>query len=415
MSSSSKNGSGSESLSQKFCTTFSSLRHPSFRWYSLGVIASLTGSLMQELVVAWVAYQMTGSSVVLGTILFSFQVPMLVLGIPGGWAADRLNRKKIIVVTQLAALSVCLTWLTLSLTGALQLWHLYVLSSVFGVIVAFEIPARFAIIPQLVDDEDVLNGFALDSLLFYSGRVLGPALAALMLSTIGPSGCFAINAGTYLFELFTLCFIFPRLVERADAPGLFEGFKFAYGTPEVRRILFLVAVFSFCGVYIPLMPVFTSLLGGTAGTNGMLVAASEVGAIVGSLILAYITSRKSASKTLAKYIGVSGLSYACFLALFAASRSVTLSMALIAPVGLSMTIVLIGGHAIVQNHTEDRMRGVISTVFWMYSYFGMFAIGGPVVGFLVEIVGPTATYWVASGACVAATLLYVRGSRGRSN
>ncbi len=392
-------------------TIFSSLKHRNFKWYCAGVLASLTGSLMQELVVAWVAYQMTGSSFVLGTILFCFQVPMLVMGLVGGWAADRYDRKTIIVVTQIAALTVSLTWLTLSMTGLLAVWHLYALSAVFGIIVAFEIPARFAVIPQLVSGEDTLNAFALDSLLFYSGRVFGPALAAVMLSNFGPTGCFAINALTYMFELFTLYFLLPKAVEKTAAPGLAEGFRFAYGTPAIRRMVMLVAVFSFCGVYIPLMPVFTTLLQGNESTNGLLVACSEIGAVVGSLLLAFLTASRARSASLTKYIGIAGITYAVFLAIFSLSRSVPISMMALIPLGFSMTILLIGSHAIVQNHTEDRMRGVISTVFWMYSYFGMFALGGPTIGWLTEVFGATPTYCAMACICGCAALIYMISDR----
>jgi MFS family permease len=400
---------GSGSLSRFFGTTFSSLKHRNFRLYALGVLASLTGSLMQEIVVAWVAYQMTGSSFVLGSILFAYQLPMLIMGIPGGWAADRFNRKSIIVITQILALCVSTAWLTLSILGMLQVWHLYALSAVFGVIVAFEIPARFSIIPQLVSGDDVMNGFALDSLLFYSGRVAGPAVAALLLAFVGATGCFAVNALTYLFELCTLKFIKPGVQDKSTAPSLSEGFRFTYGNREIRRLLILVAVFSFCGVYIPLMPVFTDLLHGTARTNGLLIAASEIGAMVGSVLLAYFTASHGSSVKLGRYVGFAGFVYAAFIALFAMSRSVPLSMALIVPTGFSMTIVLIGSHAIVQSKTEDRMRGVVSTVFWMYSYFGMFAIGGPTLGFLVERLGVTATICGAAFACAVTTVWYVTG------
>lgn len=399
------------SASRFFSATFSSLKHKPFRWYALGVLASLTGSLMQEIVVAWVAYQMTGSSFVLGSILFSFQVPMLLVGILGGLAADRFNRKRIITITQVLALGVSLTWLTLSATGALAVWHLYVLSAVFGTIVAFEIPARFAIIPQLVAEADVLNGFALDSVLFYGGRVAGPAVAAVLMAVIGATGCFAINALTYVFELFTLAFIKPSPRSQSVAPSLIEGFRFTYGNREIRRLLILVAVFSFCGVYVPLMPVFTDMLHGNASTNGSLIAASEIGAMVGSILLAYLTASTTHSARLQRFVGFAGFGYALFIALFATSRLVPLSMLLIIPVGFSMTILLIGSHAILQSKTEDRMRGVVSTVFWMYSYFGMFAIGGPTLGYLVEHFGVTATMEGAALACALTTAWYILGRK----
>src|SRR5262249_51079154 len=196
----------------------------------------------------------------------------------------------IIVTTQACALAISLAWLTLSALGALQVWHLYALSAVFGVVVAFEIPARFAMIPQLVDGSDCMNAFSLDSLLFYSGRVFGPALGALALGAFGATVCFGINALSYVIELITLAFVVPTAYSSSGTPRLREAFAATYGNPRVRRLLGFVAVFSFCGVYIPLMPVFTGLLHGSARTNGLLIAASECGAIIGSVFLANRTA-----------------------------------------------------------------------------------------------------------------------------
>ena len=414
MDSTSKSSGAPGAFGQYLSSTFTSLRHRNFKFYCLGVLVSLTGSLMQEVVVAWLGYQMTGSSFVLGSILFSYQVPMLVLGVLGGYAADRFDRKKIIVTTQLAALAVSLTWLSLSWSGALQVWHLYALSAVFGVVVAFEIPARFAMIPQLVDGKDCMNAFSLDSLLFYTGRVLGPAIGALALAAIGATACFALNSVSYVLELVTLSFIVPVAYKKGETPSLKEAFAYTYGNPVIRRILAFVAVFSFCGVYIPLMPVYTALLKGTAGTNGLLIAASEIGAMVGSLFLANRTAKSEYMDKLSKTVGLAGISYAVCIALFSMSRSLPLSLALIIPTGLSMTLLLIGAHALVQSQVEDRMRGVVSTVFWMYSYFGMFALGGPALGWLVDHSGVAATMSGAALACVATALYYLRFHRGEA-
>jgi hypothetical protein len=131
--------------------------------------------------------------------------------------------------------------------------------------------------------------------------------------------------------------------------------------------------------------------------------------MVGSVLLAYLTASHGNGVKLSRYVGFAGFGYALFIALFSMSRSVPLSMALIVPAGFSMTMLLIGSHAVVQSKTEDRMRGVVSTVFWMYSYFGMFAIGGPTLGFLVEQAGTTATICGAALACAVTTVWYVAG------
>ncbi len=408
MSTANENGKSAVSrLSETYRSTFVSLRHRNFRFYCMGVIVSLTGSLMQEIVVAWLGYQMTGSSLVLGSILFSYQLPMLVLGLLGGWAADRFDRKRIIVITQVLALGISLTWLTLSATGNLEVWHLYALSALFGSIVAFEIPARFAMIPQLVAGEDTLNAFSLDSLLFYSGRVAGPALGALFLTTLGATGCFALNSASYVLELVTLAFISPAARSAGASVGLKEAFAFTYGNREIRRILLMVAVFSFCGVYIPLMPAINAVLEGSARTNGLLIAASEMGAIIGSIYLANRLSIKAFGTKLRRIVGFAGISYATFLVLFALAPTVPLAVALVVPVGLSMTILLIGCHALVQEKADDRMRGVVSTVFWMYSYFGMFAIGGPALGWVADAHSIATAMTAAGIACATVAVIYL--------
>lgn len=397
-------------ISEYFSAAFASLKHRNFQFYCLGVIFSLTGSLLQEVVVAWLAYEKTGSSFVLGSILFSFQAPMIAMGVFGGWAADRFDRKRIVFITQVLALTVCLSWLTLSATGALAVWHMYVLSAIFGCIVAFEIPARFAMIPQLVDEGDIMNAFSLDSLLFYSARVMGPTLGALTLGAAGATMCFALNALTYVFELFTITPMKPAARAAHDQVSLREGFAGTWGNPKVRRLLTLVAVLTFCGCYIGLMPMFTAALHGTATVNGLLIAASEVGAMIGSLYLARKTANTAHAEKLKKHIGWAAISYAVFLTAFALSPSVWLSLALILPVGYSMTLVLMGAHVLMQNEIDDRMRGVASTVFWMYSYFGMLALGGPTLGYLAERIGVSTTISGAAALCVTAAVVYLRSA-----
>lgn len=405
-----KRGRAQSAIAEYFSAAFASLKHRNFKLYCLGVIFSLTGSLLQEVVVAWLAYEKTGSSFVLGSILFSFQAPMIALGVLGGWAADRFNRKTVVMVTQVLALCVSLCWLTLSATGALEVWHMYLLSAIFGSIVAFEIPSRFAMVPQLVDEGDIMNAFSLDSLLFYSARVVGPTIGALTLGVAGATVCFALNSLSYVIELCTLVPMKPAKRAAHDKATLREGFAGTWGHPRVRLLLTLVAVLTFCGCYIALMPMFTALLKGTATTNGLLIAASEVGAMIGSLYLARKTANTAFAVKLKKHIGWAAISYAVCLTAFAFSHSVWLSLALILPTGYSMTIVLMGAHVLMQNEIEDRIRGVASTVFWMYSYFGMLALGGPTLGYLAEHIGASATVTGAALACIATAVYYLRAT-----
>lgn len=386
-------------------STFSALRHVSFRYYCAGVIISLVGSLMQEGVVAWLAFEKTGSSETLGYILFAFQMPMLLLGVASGVVADRFNRQKIILVTQSLAFTIATTYVVLVYFNVLEVWHMLTLSALFGTIVAFEIPARFAMVPQLVEPEDIGNAFSLDSLLFYGSRTLGPFLGGLLLVFASPIWCFVANMVSYAIELFTITRLNPKPVSASKSKGLKVAFAFCYGSPVNRRVFFLVAVVAFFGCYIPLMPVFTNALHGTASTNGWLIACSEVGAVVGSLWLAYWTGSMSSRTKLKTYVGVATLTFASLLAAFVLSPYVWLSMLLLSGVGLSMTVALIGSHALIQEKATNDIRGMVSTVFWVYSYFSMFALGGPVMGWSIAHLGLVPSV-LGAAVCCALTGTY---------
>lgn len=419
-------------LRQYLTSTFASLKHRNFKLYALGVVFSLTGSLLQEVVVAWMAYQITGSSLVLGGVLFAYQVPMILMGALGGIAADRFDRRKILLISQSLAFLLSLVWLALSATDSLAVWHIYLLSSLFGVIVAFEIPARFAMIPQLVDKEDMINAFSLDGLLFYGGRVIGPATGALLLAFTGPTLCFAANSLTYLLELGTLRKIKPAPREKNDSVPLLEAVAVIARNGKTRSLLLFVAALTFFGIYIPLMPVFSHNLGGGSELNGALIAISEIGAIIGSIFLAHKTARAASKATqnsasgstsrpakqtnLRRTIALAGLAFAVLLVLFSCSTNKYIALALIAPIGFCMTLVTIGAHALLQDEVEDRLRGVASTIFWMYCYFGMLALGGPFMGFLLEYLSVSQSFGIAGAICFAsaAAFLSTTSTKGRA-
>jgi MFS family permease len=395
-------------LRRYLTSTFASLKHRNFKLYALGVVFSLTGSLLQEVVVAWMAYQITGSSLVLGGVLFAYQVPMILMGALGGIAADRFDRRKILLVSQSLAFLLSLVWLALSATNSLAVWHIYLLSSLFGVIVAFEIPARFAMIPQLVDKEDMINAFSLDGLLFYGGRVIGPAAGALILVVAGPTLCFAANSLTYLLELGTLRKIKPAPREKTDSVPLLDAVAVIARNGKTRSLLLFVAALTFFGVYIPLMPVFSQNLGGGSELNGALIAISEIGAIIGSIFLAHKTAQSVSKRTnLRRTIALAGLAFAVLLVLFSCSTNKYIALALIAPVGFCMTLVTIGAHALLQDEVEDRLRGVASTIFWMYCYFGMLALGGPFMGYLLEHLSVSHSFGIAGAICFASAAAFL--------
>lgn len=395
-------------LRRYIVSTFSSLQHTNFRVYALGVLFSLIGSLLQEVVVAWIAYEMTGSSLILGGVLFAYQVPMILMGALGGWAADKFDRRKILLVSQSLAFGLSLIWIALSASGSLAVWHIYLLSGIFGAIVAFEIPARFAMIPQLVPKSDMINAFSLDSLMFYGGRVIGPTIGAMLLAFAGPTFCFIANSLSYLLELSTLRRLRPASKETTEKVSLVEAVKTIATNSRTRSVLLFTATVTFFGVYIPLMPVITKALAGGVQLNGLLIGVSEIGAMIGAVYLAHMSSGKDQERDqkqdlkrdLRRKIGLAGIAFAVLLMAFAFAPSKAAALLLVAPIGFSMTLVTIGAHGLLQAEVEDRFRGVASTIFWMYCYFGMLALGAPFMGYLVEQIGVAHSFAIAGGACL---------------
>ncbi|MBS1996847.1 MAG: MFS transporter [Cyanobacteria bacterium SZAS LIN-2] len=393
-----------------------SLQYRNIKLYCAGAVISLFGSMMQESMIAWVAYKLTGSTAVLGTVMSCYMLPMILASIPGGWLADRFsgNRKKIVMATQAIALAIALSYVAMAALGTLSMSVIYLLSALLGVTVAFEMASRMAMLPSLVDDpRHIGNAFALDSLIFYACRLCGPAVGALFLVTGNPAWGFAVNALSYVLELCFLSQLKPARTQgsspgREPKAGLKEAFVFAYGNARRRQVMVLLAVTTFFGVYIQLMPAFTAMRHGSALTNGFLIFASEIGAVIASLLIANKMADGSKVKQMRRWIGWAGVIFAVCLALFATAQSVWLSLILMLPVGFAMSAIFAGAQAVLQVEVEDRVRGAFTAMFYNFAYFGMLALGGPVLGYLATVFGLTATTCGAAACCLLASCHYLR-------
>jgi hypothetical protein len=264
-------------------------------------------------------------------------------------------------------------------------------------------------LPNLVDNpQHIGNAFALDSLIFYACRLCGPAIGALFLVAGNPAWGFGVNVASYALEICFLSQLKPHVSAGAgEKATLREAFAFAYGNARRRQVMVLLAVTTFFGVYIQLMPAFTTMRHGDALTNGLLIFASEIGAVVASLLIANKLSDASRIKLLRRSIGWAGVIFALCLAGFAVCQSVWMSLLLIVPVGFAMSAIFSGAQAVLQVEVEDRVRGAVTAMFYNFSYFGMLAIGGPVMGFLAARYGLTATTCGAALICLAASFLYL--------
>jgi MFS family permease len=386
-----------------------SLQYRNMRIYCQAAFVSLLGSLMQESMIAWVAYELTGSTAVLGNIMAWFMVPMVVASIPGGWVSDRFNRKRTVMITQTVALGVALSYMIMALTGTISIPAIYALSAVLGVTVAFEMSSRMAMVPQLVDKpEHIGNAFALDSLIFYGTRLLGPAMGAFFLMVTGSAGGFAANALSYVFELIMLAKLRPNPVDgNEEKASLREALVFAYGNRRRRQVLLLLAVVTFFGVYIQMMPAFTGMRHGEAWTNGFLIFCSEIGAVVASAIIAAKTANASFARAMRTGIGWAGILFAVCLAAFSMTSALVPSLLLMIPTGFAMSAVFSGSQAVLQVEVENRVRGAFTAMFYNFSYFGMLALGGPLLGHVASVYGLTATMCGAAALCALASAVYL--------
>jgi MFS family permease len=398
-----------KALNKFFGEAVVSLQYRNMKLYCGAAMISLLGSMMQETMIAWVAYELTGSTAVLGNIMSWFMLPMIVASIPGGWVADRFDRKRIVLLTQGVALLVALSYAFMATTGALSITAVYALSAVLGVTVAFEMSSRMAMLPQLVDKpEHIGNAFALDSLIFYSSRLLGPAVGALFLVVAGPAIGFFANAATYVYEIVLLSRLRPApAFKDANKATLREAFVFAYGNPRRRRVLLLLAATTFFGVYIQLMPAFTAARDGSALMNGFLIFCSEIGAVIASMIIAQKTAGTAFVGKMRKGIGWAAVLFSVCICAFAMTTGVVWSLLLMIPTGFAMSAVFSGAQAVLQVEVDDRVRGAFTAMFYNFSYFGMLALGGATLGHVAEGVGLTATMVGAAGLCLLASLVYL--------
>src|SRR5262245_58786043 len=239
--------------------TFRALRHRNFRLFITGQVISLVGTWMQNVAQSWLVYRLTHSEVLLGTAWFCSQIAVFALGPLGGLAADRFSRHKLVVVTQTLSMLQALALAALTLSGRVQVEHVLALAVLLGVINAFDIPGRQALVIQLTSKDDLLNAISLNSAVFNAARVVGPAVAGLVLAVVGEGVCFLINGLSFLAVIGCLLAMrLPSFEGKAlDSPWrhLVDGFRYAWSDPAVRRVLGLMAAATLAAMPTPVLMV----------------------------------------------------------------------------------------------------------------------------------------------------------------
>jgi MFS family permease len=377
------------------------LEHRNFRLFVSGQLISLIGTWMQNVAESWLIYRLTGSALLLGTVGFASQIPIFVLSPLGGIVADRRNRQRIVMCTQAASMILALTLATLTLLHVIRVWEVIVLAALLGAVNAFDIPARQSFIVEMVSRDNMMNAIALNSSMFNGARVVGPAIAGLLVASIGEGWCFLLNGVSYLAVLTGLLMMHLRSRpvvkhERSPVEDILEGFHFVAHTGPMRALLLLIGLVSLVGLpYIVLMPIFADqiLHGGVRGL-GMLMGATGVGALGGALALAM----RKGMRGLSKVVTFSAAGFGVSLAAFAMSRWFWVSMMVLVPAGFCMMLQMAATNTLIQAMVPDRLRGRTMSVYSMM-IMGMAPMGALGAGAAAHKLGSPLTVAIGGVIC----------------
>ena len=393
----------------RWATTLRALRHRNFQLFFSGQLISLTGTWMQTVAQAWLVYRLTKSPLLLGSVGFASQIPVFLFAPIGGITADRVNRQRLVIATQIASMILAgiLAWLSLS--GHVRVWHIFVLAGLLGVVNAFDIPGRQSFLVDMVGKEDLMNAIALNSSMFNGARVIGPAVAGILVAKIGEGWCFAANAISYIAVIVGLSLMRvhspPRASEHSPIEDIIEGFRWVNRTRIIRALLFLIGLVSLVGMpYTVLMPVFADrILHGGARGLGILMGATGVGALLGALTLA----AKTGVKGLGRWITLSCAGLGISLFCFSFSTSLWLSVALLLPAGYSMMLQMACSNTLIQTMVPDQLRGRVMSVYSMM-FMGMAPFGAFFGGALAHRIGAPITVAAGGVACVVGAIWFGR-------
>src|SRR5580704_5633389 len=233
----------------RVATAVRALRHRNFQLFFAGQLISLVGTWMQTVAQSWLVYRMTGSTLLLGTVGFASQIPVFLVAPIGGIVADRWNRQRVVIATQVSSMILAFILAFLTLTNRIQVWEIIVLAAGLGVVNAFDIPARQAFLIDMVGREDLMNAIALNSSMFNGARILGPAVAGILVAWVGEGWCFFVNAVSYIAVIGGLLMMrLPPFVKQVTNVSPFEhvleGFRYVRDTKPVRDLLILVGLVS---------------------------------------------------------------------------------------------------------------------------------------------------------------------------
>ncbi len=363
-------------------TTFRSLRVRNFRLFWMGQMVSMAGTWMQSVAQNWLVLTITDSGVALGiTVALQF-LPMLLFGMWGGLIADRFDKRRILFATQVVPMVLALVMFLLVVTGAIALWMVYTLAFLLGLVFMVDMPTRQSFVIELVGPDEVPNAVGLNSAMFNTGRVVGPAVAGVLIATVGTASTFLLNAASYVAVLAALFAMRPdEMFPQARSPrgpgAIRAGLRYVWSTPVLRSTLLLVAVVGTFGmnfaVVLPILARYT--FDGGAPLYGWLTSVMSLGSLLGAL-----TAARRVGPTRAMLV-VSGAAFGLLTLVAAVAPSPLLVGAVLVTVGVAVMLFLATANTTLQLACDPAMRGRVMALYGLV-FLGSTPLGGPFIGWL---------------------------------
>jgi MFS family permease len=388
------------------------LRYRNYRLFFGGQVVSLVGTWITTTATNWLVYRLTGSAVLLGTVAFASQLPSFLLGPFAGIIVDRVNRHRLLVVTQTISMLQSFALAGLVFSGHVSIAWLIALGIVQGLVNAFDMPGRQAFLLSMIENkEDLGNAIALNSSMVNAARLIGPSIAGVVIAAVGEGWCFAIDGVSYVAVIVALLQmrlapVRPRATaQRHAATEFVEGFRYVFGFRPIRSVISLLAIVSLVGVpYSVLMPVFaTTVFHGGPHTLGILMTSSGAGALAAALWLA---GRRSVVG-LGRLIPTAAAVFGAGLIAFSTVHVLWLAIPCLVLAGFGFMVQMASSNTIIQTIVDDEKRGRVMS-FYMMAFLGTAPFGSLIAGSMSSQIGPAHTLQVGGVCCLLAAAWFAR-------
>ncbi|HET6456179.1 MAG TPA: MFS transporter [Armatimonadota bacterium] len=408
---------GAEAWKPRLLRPLRAFRHRNYRLFFSGQVISLTGTWIQLVALGWLVLQLTNSALLLGVVSSIGALPILIFSLPAGVVADRFNKRNLIVLTQSCAMTLAFVLAGLTYKGVVNIYFIVAIGFLLGMVNAFDAPTRQSFVIEMVGREDLTNAIALNSAMFNSARIIGPAIAGALIAAIGTAGAFFVNGASFIAVITGLLLMQVNhrvpIVSASVAEGLREGFAFIKQNSLIAALLMLTAVVSIFSIpYAVLMPIFArDILHAGARGYGYLMSAVGSGALIGAATLSSLgdfPDRSGHSLRRCNWKGklllAGNLTFCTMLVIFSFSRILPLSLAVLVGAGWGMMTNMALTNTLIQTSVPDRLRGRVMSVYTLM-FMGLAPIGSLQAGVIAHWLGAPVAIRIGAIVCATAALI----------